>query len=194
MIAEKEKIVFHVVSHNKLSVGQHLQFGKALNRFGERINSLEFKIKGEDVNQFVMIHSLNSISQDEFNEIKRYVYETCLITREYALETVRAKFFAKRPSRFKCLYACETLEQAENWANNLKRMNRLNGTTPLQIVKLRVKGNIFKAEGNLMLRNTQSMNSKFQMAQDYWQEKTDFVEPELLIEGEAEVLQIIKEF
>ena len=74
------------------------------------------------------------------------------------------------------------------------RMNKMNNLKPLQIVKLRVHGNIFKSEGNLMTRNTLSMNSKLKMAHEYWKGVKNHVEPEILVDGDIEVVEIIKEF
>ena len=61
-------------------------------------------------------------------------------------------------------------------------------------MKLKGKGKIFKGEGNLMLRNTLSLNSKKEMARQYWQGIENPVLPEILFVGKAEVKEILEEF
>ena len=190
----KDYLLFHVVTYKKLHIGDKIEFGKTPNYFSDRINSLNFAIGQMDLNEFVLKNDLKNLSIDDYKEIKRYIYESCLITREYALEYVRQNFFKNRPSRFRCLFASETLEQAKEWSKNLMRMNKLNGLKPLQIVKIKANGKIFKGESALMLRNTYSMDNKKQMAKEYWKKKTKFIEPEILVEGQIEVIEIIKEF
>ncbi len=64
---------------------------------------------------------------------------------------------------------------------------------PLQIVKLKAKGILFKGDGSLMLRNTNSINSKIEMARKYWGQKTISKNKELLFIGDVEVVDIIED-
>lgn len=183
--------LYHIVRNTRLQVGQKLSFGGTPNNFSKILNSLSFNINDKDINILMLNKPINQFNIEELKTLKSYVYESCMITREYAFEHVRLKEFSSYPSRLECLYANETLEECEKWLPILLRMNRNN--PPLQIVKLKAKGTAFKGDASLILRDTLSMQHKLDLAQKYWTKTSNFVEPEILFVGEVEVEEIIKE-
>ena len=187
----QETILYHITRFKKLKKGDKLSFGRTLNFFAQRMLELEFKINEKDINELVFSKNFNEFTEEEIKTTKTYIYESCLMLRELILEQVRSQEFPHLPSRFKCIYCVKTLRQAQNWVSALKRMQPEK--PPLQIVKLKCKGTAFEADGDLMLRNTLSINSKIEMAKKYWQGTTNSKHPEVLFVGEAEISEVIQE-
>ena len=184
--------LYHITRYNKWQVGEKLKFGGKQNRFATKMFETNFVAGDTDILTLFQQKSCKDFSQKEESATKSYIYESCQILRELMLEEVRTKEFPKHPSRIECLYCVETYDEAKSWLSALKRMHPKE--PPLQIVKLKVKGKIFKGDGNLMLRNTLSLNSKIDMARQYWQGTENPVLPEILFVGKAEVEEILEEF
>jgi len=184
--------LYHIVRYNKLEVGEKLTFGNAPNKFANKIFDASFQIGELDINQFVHSKPFKEFTREEEKETKRYIYESCQMLRELILEKVRKEKFPKSPSRLACLYCAKTFEDAKGWIGALKRMHPT--APPLQIVKLKAKGKVFEGDGNLMLRNTFSLNSKLEMARQYWSGSNNSSLPEILFAGKAEVVEILEEF
>lgn len=65
----------------------------------------------------------------------------------------------------------------------------------LQIVKLRVIGNSFEGDGNLLPKEDGvPFSRKIEQAREYWRGNMNNELPELLIDGEIEVVEIIDDF
>lgn len=186
--------LYHVVRYEKMTPGQKFVVGEKPNHFCLSMNNKDFNVGDDDVNMLVFNKNIKDFSDEDATATKNYIYHSCLIIRELVLENVRLNEFHSLPSRLKCLYACETLQEAEKWVSVLQRMDKKN--LPLQIVKLKVDGKIFKGDGSLMLRNTFSVDSKIEMARAYWGQKTQSQKEyqEILFEGKAEVVNIEKDF
>ena len=182
--------LYHITRYKKLSVGDELDFGNEYNYFAQSIFEKSFEVGEIDINQLALTKSFNEFLPEEEKETKNYIYESCLMLRELILEDVRNKEFKKYPSRLKCLYCSIDYETAKNWVGAIKRMKP--NEPPLQIVKLKVNGRIFQGDGNLMLRNTYSLNSKIEMAKKYWSGTSNEL-PEILFEGKAKVIEIMEE-
>lgn len=183
--------LYHIVRYKKLKKGQKLHFGGELNCFCKNINSQNFVVEEKDINMLTLNKDLKDFNNQEEKTLKSYIYESCLMIRELVLENVRMKEFPNLPSRLECLYCAETLEEAKKWVPILLRMNK--AFKPLQIVKLKAKGILFKGDGSLMLRNTNSIDSKIEMARKYWGQKTISKDKELLFIGNVEVIDIIED-
>lgn len=184
--------LYHITRYNKWQVGDKLEFGGKENLFAKKMFETDFLVDDMDILGLFQKKSCKDFTKEEESKAKSYVYESTQTLRELVLENVRAKEFPNHPSRLECLYCVETFEEAKSWIEPLKRMHK--SEPPLQIVKLKVKGKIFKGEGNLMLRNTLSLNSKKEMARQYWQGTENPVLPEILFVGKAEVKEILEEF
>ena len=75
-----------------------------------------------------------------------YIDQTIRAIREAIVEMVRLQEFPEYPSRLSCLYAAKSYEDALKWKALFDSYNR----KVLQIVKLRVIGNSFEGDGNLL--------------------------------------------
>lgn len=188
MVENFEGYLYHIVRYKKLKQNQKLHFGSLDNQFFKTMNEWSFVVGDSDLNSIVLNKKLTDFTSEEQRVLKGYVYESCMIIRELVLEIVKLNEFADYPSRLKCMYCVKTKEQAENWIPILKRMNSKN--PPLQIVKLKAKGKIFRGDGNLMIRNTRSLESKFELARKYWNNATKSDNEEILFIGNAEVEEI----
>lgn len=86
---------------------------------------------------------------------------------------------------------CKSYEDALKWKALFDSYNR----EVLQIVKLRVIGSSFEGDGNLLpKRRWYSFFSKIEQARKYWKGNIRNELPELLINGEIEVVEIIDDF
>ena len=105
--------------------------------------------------------------------------------RELALESIRKEYYPEYPSRLNCLYLTDKLEDAIKWVDILKR----NKKNAVQILTLKVSGNIFEGDGSLMKRLNLSYNEHLENAKMYWSNATDNKD-EILFTGTATVIDI----
>ncbi|MEK5026867.1 DUF2441 domain-containing protein [Paenibacillus sp. FSL M7-1046] len=191
-----ELYVYHIVTRRKMDIGQIISFDKnqknTLYHFffeQEQLNS-----KGEDFIQILHSHYTNDgVKMDKENAdvAIRYVEQTIRATREVIVEMVRLQEYREYPSRLSCLYAAKSYEDALKWKELFDSYHR----KVLQIVKLRVTGNIFEGDGNLLPKEDGiSFSRKIEQAREYWKGNINNELPELLINGEIEVVEIIDEF
>lgn len=120
-----------------------------------------------------------------------YAGQTIRAIREAITEMVRLQEYPEYPSRLSCLYATKSYEEALKWKELFVSFNR----KVLQIVKLRVVGNYFEGDGDLLPgADGVPFAHKIEQARNYWEGnvKTDL--PELLINGKIEVVEIIENF
>ncbi|KHL93659.1 hypothetical protein QW71_22340 [Paenibacillus sp. IHB B 3415] len=193
---ENEWYVYHIVTRNKMNLGQIINFDQnqknTLYHFffeKEQMNS-----KGEDFMQILHGHYTNDgISMDKENAdvALRYMGQTIRAIREVIVEMVRMQEYPEYPSRLSCLYAAKSYEDALKWKEIFVSHHR----KVLQIVKLRVNGNIFEGDGTLLPKEDGlPFSRKIEQAREYWKGNTHNQLPELLINGIIEVAEIIDEF
>ncbi|WP_339146779.1 MULTISPECIES: DUF2441 domain-containing protein [unclassified Sutcliffiella] len=193
---DKEFYVYHIVTRKKMSLGQKINFDKnqknTLYSFffeKEQLNST-----GEDFIKIINGHytseGLNLNSENGEVAIK-YIGQTIRAIREVVVEMVRLQEFPEYPSRLSCLYATRSYEEALKWKDIFESYNR----QVLQVVKLKVLGNSFEGDGNLLPREDGvPFAKKIEQAREYWSGKINNDLPELLINGEIEVVEIINDF
>lgn len=117
--------------------------------------------------------------------------QTIRAIREALTEMVRLQEYPDYPSRLSCLYAAKTYEDALKWKQLFESYNR----KVLQIVKLRVKGSYFEGDANLLPKEDGvPFVQKISQAKEYWKGNVNNELPELLINGEIEVVEIIDDF
>ncbi|THE13790.1 DUF2441 domain-containing protein [Bacillus timonensis] len=188
--------VYHVVTKKKMICGQKINFDKnqhnTLYRFffeREHLNT-----KGED-----FIHILNSqistegltLNKEDSDVAFRYMDQTNRAIREVIVEMVRLQNYPECPSRLSCLYAAKNYEGAIKWKELFDSYNR----KVLQIVKLRVIGNYFESDGNLLPKEDRvPFSKKIEQAREYWKGNISSELPEILINGDIEVVEIIDDF
>ncbi|MFC5404320.1 DUF2441 domain-containing protein [Cohnella soli] len=190
---ENEMYVYHIVTRNIMGLGQIISFDKneknTLYHFffeKEQMNS-----KGEDFIQILRSHYTNEglkMDKENADVAFRYVGQTIRAIREVIVEMVRLQEYPEYPSRLSCLYAAKSYEDALRWKELFESYHR----KVLQIVKLRVIGNVFEGDGNLLPKEDGSpFSRKIEQARDYWKGNINNDLPELLINGEIEVVEII---
>lgn len=104
-----------------------------------------------------------------------------MLCRELIMEDIRlAEFGGKPPSRQRCLYACDSIEEALNW----KSLVGQDST----IVELICTGTIHRADASLLLGDSEPLSVTRDRARRYWRgEAGESPQWETLFTGEAEV-------
>ena len=193
---EQGFFVYHIVTRKKMKIGQSIQFNKnqtntLFHFFFERkhLNS-----SGEDSIQILKEHYTNEelhIKNENATVVMNYMDQTIRAIRETIVEMVRLQEYPDYPSRLSCLYAAKSYEDALKWKALFDSYNR----EVLQIVKLRVIGSSFEGDGNLLPKEDGiPFSQKMEQAREYWKGNVNNELPELLINGEIEVVEIIDDF
>ena len=193
---EDERTFYHVVTRNTMFVGQLINFDKnqknTLYRFffeKEQLNS-----KGEDFIQILYGNYTSeglNIDKENADVVIKYIDQTIRAVREVIVEMVRLQEFPEYPSRLSCLYAAKSYEDALKWKELFESYNR----KVLQIVKLRVVGDYFEGDGNLLPKEDGvPFSRKIEQAREYWKGNVKNELPEVLINGKIEVIEIIDDF
>lgn len=89
------------------------------------------------------------------------------------------------------MYVSKTLEEAEKWFDYFLSLCR----PTFQIVKLKVNGNVFYGDAEKCFDGKLSEKENLILAEKYW-ENEDFNENsiiEMLVDGDIEVIEIVKE-
>ncbi|HFK1508617.1 DUF2441 domain-containing protein [Bacillus paranthracis] len=193
---EQGFFVYHIVTRKKMKIGQSIQFNKnqtntLFHFFFERkhLNS-----NGKDSIQILKEHYTNEelhIKNENATVVMNYMDQTIRAIRETIVEMVRLQEYPDYPSRLSCLYAAKSYEDALKWKALFDSYNR----EVLQIVKLRVIGSSFEGDGNLLPKEDAiPFSQKMEQAREYWKGNVNNELPELLINGEIEVVEIIDDF
>ncbi|MGF9964397.1 DUF2441 domain-containing protein [Bacillus rhizoplanae] len=193
---ENELYAYHIVTRKKMSLGQIINFDKSQNNTlyhfffkREQLNS-----KDEDFIQIFQGHYTNeglNLNKEDSEVAIKYIDQTIRAIREVIAEMVRLQEYPEYPSRLSCLYAAKSYEDALKWKELFDSYNR----KVLQIVKLRVMGNSFEGDGNLLPKEDGiPFSQKIEQAREYWKGNVKNELPELLINGKIEVVEIINDF
>ncbi|PED34837.1 hypothetical protein CON24_28305 [Bacillus cereus] len=186
---EAEFYAYHIVTRKKMHIGQIILFNKNQHNtlyhfFFERE---QLNASGEDGIQILNKHYKNNelhINNENTKVVMSYMDQTIV-------EMVRLQEFPEYPSRLSCLYASKSYEDALKWRALFDSYNR----EVLQIVKLRVIGSSFEGDGNLLPKEDGiPFSQKIEQAREYWKGNIRNELPELLINGEIEVVEIIDDF
>ncbi|MGG4489860.1 DUF2441 domain-containing protein [Metabacillus idriensis] len=188
--------VYHLVTKNKMSLGQIINFDNneynTLFRFFFETNQLN--AKGETFDQILQSGISDNglkLNKDDAVVAVKYMDQTMRAVREVIVEIVRLKDYPEYPSRLSCLYAAKTYSDVLKWKKIFDSYNR----RVLQIVKLRVEGKSFEGNGNLLPKEDGvPFSQKMKQAKEYWQNGEENDLPELLVNGKIEVVEIIEEF
>jgi hypothetical protein len=193
---ENDFYAFHLVTREKMSLGQQITFDNnqhnTLYRFffeKEQLNS-----KGEDSLRILQDHHTSDglkLNKEDAEVVSKYTGQTIRAIREVLTEMVRLQQYPEYPSRLSCLYAAKTYEEALKWKELFDSYNR----NVLQIVRLRVKGSYFEGDAALLPKEDGvPFAQKIAQAKEYWKGNAKNELPELLVNGEIEVVEIIEEF
>ncbi|MGD6831227.1 DUF2441 domain-containing protein [Sutcliffiella halmapala] len=193
---KNELYVYHIVTRKKMSLGQIINFDKNQKNtlysfFFEKEQS---NSKGEDFIQILYGNYTNeglNINKENAEVAIKYVGQTIRAIREVIVEMVRLQEYPEYPSRLSCLYAAKSYKEVLKWKELFDSYNR----KVLQIVKLRVIGNSFEGDGNLLPKEDGvPFTQKIEQAREYWRGNVKSELPELLINGKIEVVEIIDDF
>lgn len=106
-----------------------------------------------------------------------------MLSRELIMEEIRIRDYADAPSRQRCLYACESLEEARDWRK------RLGGGG--EICSLSCTGVTHRADAHLLLGDSEPLSVTRDRAARYWRgECSEKPEWETLFVGDAIVSAI----
>ncbi|MCY9549025.1 DUF2441 domain-containing protein [Lysinibacillus xylanilyticus] len=193
---ENEFYVYHKVTRNKMSTGQIINFDKSQKNtlYSFFFEKEQLNSKGEDFIKILYGHYTNeglSISKENAEIAIKYVGQTIRAIREVIVEMVRLQEHPEYPSRLSCLYAAKSYEDVLKWKEIFDSYNR----NVLQIVKLRVSGNYFEGDANLLPKEDGvTFSQKIEQAREYWKGNVKNELTEVLINGKIEVLEIIDDF
>ena len=191
-----ELYVFHVVTRNKMSLGQIISFDKNQRNtlYSFFFEKVQLNSKGEDFFRVLQEHYSNEglyLNKENADVAIKYADQTIRAIREVIVEMVRLQEYPEYPSRMSCLYATKNYEDVLKWKMLFDSYNR----KVLQIVKLRVIGNTFEGDGSLLPKDDGvPFSQKIEQAREYWQGNVKNELPELLIDGKIEVVEIIDDF
>ena len=192
----QEQYVYHLVTRNKMQLGQILHFGQheknTLYRFF--FEKEQRNARGEDV--FQILRSSNSenglqLAKEDADVVLNYAGSSVRAIRETILEMVRLEEFPHYPSRLACLYVTKSYDDLLKWKAIFDSYNR----KVLQIVKLKVEGRSFEGDGELLPKEDgASFAKKIEQARNYWHSDDNAALPEMLVDGRIEVVEILEEF
>ncbi|MFB5087691.1 DUF2441 domain-containing protein [Psychrobacillus sp. PGGUH221] len=193
---ENELYVYHIVTRKKMSLGQIISFDKNQRNtlFSFFFERQQLNSKGEDFFRILQEHYSNeglNLNKENADVVIKYADQTIRAIREVIVEMVRLQEYPEYPSRMSCLYATKNYEDVLKWKELFDSYNR----KVLQIVKLRVIGNAFEGDGNLLPKEDGvPFSQKIEQARQYWQGNVKNELPELLIDGKIEVVEVIDDF
>ena len=97
------------------------------------------------------------------------------------------------PSRMAALYVSKSFKEAEQWGDNFAKLGR----PTYGIAKIRVNGNVYEGDAYKCFDGCVDEAENIRMAEIYWLNgpNEDGREPivEILVDGDIEVVEIVKE-
>lgn len=181
---------YHLVTRIPMKEGQLIDFS------GDNHNRLyDFWMKREarreDGADVFRVLSENDYSDAGKSVICDYVFNQSRAVRESICEWVRTAFFPDRPSRFRCLFVCQSTEEVYKWKENFES----NGRKVLQVVELSSDGAVFTGDASLLPDvNGDSFDRKIEQAKRYWSGELGGEMTETLLGGRIRVERIIESF
>lgn len=175
-----EIYAYHVVTDRAIKVGQLIIFDDTHH------NGVWKRVKDK-------MNIVNDIyaNPDKYDE-KALEHHTSVALRELSLEEVRKKYYSKYPSRMRCLYVSNDLEDSIMWSNLFIQWAR----PTYQIVRLKIKGNCFIGDANNCFNGRLNKSENLLLAEHYWENKLNKNNNrqirEMLVDGEIEVVEIVQ--
>ena len=174
-------------------VGNTINVGKEYNYFFKLSREFEPKFSQIDDVQNVPWNNVYMYYKENSRLTKENTYRllenaSCIISeyqmliREIVYENVREKEFNYLPSRQRCIWLCKE-EQLEFWKRNI------GGT--FKVFKVKIGGNAFKSNNDLIVKPSESYNKIEEMAKKYWSynKKVENEKDEYLYIGSLEILE-----
>lgn len=195
----KNLILYQVATDRNYKVGDVLEFNKNIpNGQFNRVFNTDFRLNGirpsDEIYNVAKRKFKKFKSKDDIYSIAHILEYYDVAIKEIALEEVRKEKFPNLPSRLHCMYLSISkdivLENIKSMANNREK----NGKH-FQAVAVKLNGTIFKAGKEYISREAKSYEYYKEKANSYWKQKglKDEEVKEILFEGTAEIVEILKE-
>ena len=194
----KDLILYQVATDRHYKVGDKLVFDKDTpNGQFNRVFKTSFKLDGKrpsDILFEIAGSRLKKLKKNQIYKLAHILEYYDVFVKELALEEVRASKFPELPSRLHCMYLSISkdiaLQNIESMSKNIEK----NGKQ-FQAIAVKLNGTIFRAGKFYMTRESESYEHYKEKAYKYWSQKDlkDEEVKEVLFEGEAEVVEILKE-
>lgn len=171
---------YHVVTDRPMAVGQRIVFDE----------NHHSGVYARVMEKLPMVQQI--YAHPEQYDAAALEHHTRVALRETALEEVRKARYPHLPSRMGCLYASSSLVEAEKWAGLFVEWGR----PTYHIVKLRMD-NHFVGDAMNCFAATTDHDENLRLAEAYWQNLPNAAGeppmPELLLAGNIEVVEIVRE-
>ncbi len=191
----KDLILYQVATDRNYKVGDQLHFGDQPN--GQmKIFDAAFNKNGTPLHWLTLQHAKKrgfwknkALLFDTYDALANYD----LFMREIALEEVRKEKFPFLPSRFRCMYLSDTGDIAKK---NMDIMKQRAPQKQYQAISVKLCGEVFYVKDFGIGRSGLSFNEYKELAEKFWsQDQTSKKESkEILFVGDAEVVEILKEY
>ncbi len=144
---------------------------------GERDRRLKEFLRSPDIERF----SSREVANSFHGVIDTYIR----LLREMEFENIRREQYANCPSRTRCIWLTDNLDEAIYWR---KRLNKVNST---RILRVEVNGILHQADGRYLSAESSSLSELRVAAQSYWGGllRADS-EREILLEGAMTVVAV----
>lgn len=178
---ESKRYFYHVVTDRPMHLGQHILFDE-----------------NHHSGVYSRVMKKADLVADIYANPEKYAdtaleHHTAVALRELALEEVRKEKYPMYPSRMGCLYVSKTLAEAEKWFDYFTELAR----PTYQIVKLKVNGNVFAGDANKCFAGCPDKQTNLRLAERYWENRPEPGQEtpviEILVDGDIEVVEIVKE-
>jgi hypothetical protein len=127
----------------------------------DHLTGTTFQVKAVEWLKRVKAGTINPASPQVLAQIAQNVaMHYVILSRELIMEEIRAKSFPDAPSRHTCIYAGETMAEAQQWNGKLGGA----GT----ICELTCTGTIHRADSCLLLSDSEPLSVTRDRANQYW--------------------------
>lgn len=185
----KDLILYQIVKSWHYAVGDKIVFNEnTITGQYKKVYQTKYQIDNLRLANIFYYKANKKLVKKNIKQLAIVCDDYDLLVRELAVEKIRKEFYPNLPSRLHCMYLSLFKDTA---VNNFEKSKEKH----LQVVAVKLNGKIFRC-GNYMLdRNGGSFNDYELMAHNYWSQTNVLDEnvKEILFEGEAEIVEIIKE-
>jgi len=191
----KDLILYQVATDRDYKVGEKIYFGESRNGQYNNCMNVSFNLNGEPLHKFGFKHLKHGLFKDKklILEMSKALNNYDFIMREFALEEVRKEKFSYLPSRFSCMFLSDDEEVCLHNFNDFLKKDKGN---IFQAIKVKVNGEVHFVKDYGVNRLGLSFNEYKEEAVKYWSQdqNSKSATKEILFKGEAEIIEILKEF
>lgn len=137
--------------------------------------------------EFFRSDTANTHAAEVMPQVHHIMESHIKIIRELVFESVRTVHFSALPSRARCIWVSESLDEARSW------VKRLDGRGKAQILRVSVEGRLHTTSEGHLHQDSQSMPQLIESAHRYWRgEIVKGSRSETLLEGAMTVLEVVR--